>query len=74
VTIFTEHRTAMQELVTEIDAVVAESRRLLQAGADAARDALDRIESSVAKTTTYDARGMVGAGISRGRSILDEHA
>ena len=74
VTIFTEHRAAMQQLVTEIDHVVAESRRLLQAGADAARDALDRIESTVTSTTTYNSRGMVGAGTSRGRSILDEHA
>lgn len=43
-TIFTEHRTALRALVTEIDAVRTENCRLLQAGADAARRSLDLID------------------------------
>lgn len=63
-----EHRVALRDLTLEIQAVTKENRRLLDAGAQAVRQTLDAITSSV---STYDARGEQVTG-RRGPMLLDE--
>jgi hypothetical protein len=68
--VFTEHRAALRALTAEIDAAVAENRRLLLAGSQAISDTLDRLG---AFSGTYDSRG----GTVRSAAdpaILDEQA
>ncbi|MGH8960015.1 MAG: flagellar protein FlgN [Jatrophihabitantaceae bacterium] len=68
--VLTEHRTALRTLVAEIEAVAAENRRLLHAGAHAIRETLDRLGDAVAG---YDANGgAVSYGASGGPFLLDE--
>ena len=69
-TVLLEHREALRQLVLEVESVTAENRRLLQAGAQATRDILDHLSTSVA---TYDARGEA-VHRSRGGSFLDHRA
>jgi hypothetical protein len=68
--VLTEHRTALRTLVAEIEAVAAENRRLLNAGAHAVRETLDRLGDAVAG---YDATGgAVSYGASGRPFLLDE--
>jgi hypothetical protein len=72
-TVLFDHREALRTLTFEVDAVAAHNRRLLQAGEQATREALDRITVSGSRLPdAYDARGDV---VSKARSfILDEQA
>lgn len=65
-----DHRTALRQLVFEIEGVAAENRRLLDAGSKAITDTLDTLGLAVAG---YDRTG--GAVSSRrGPFLLDEQA
>jgi hypothetical protein len=67
--VLTEHRAALRSLVAEIDAVAAENRRLLHAGANAIRETLDHLGDAVAG---YDATGgAVSYGTAGGSFLLD---
>jgi hypothetical protein len=65
-----DHREALRALALEIQTVAAENRRLLQAGADATRETLDRVGSLV---STYDAHGEAVA-TRPGAYLLDQQA
>lgn len=69
-TTLADHRTALRTLTAEIDAAVAENRRLLKAGAKAIGETLANLTSFSA---TYDARG---GSVRRddGPSFLDAQA
>ncbi len=75
--VLTEHRNALRELVLEIEAVSAENRRLLDAGAKAVRETLDSLGLHVAGYGPgyeggYTASG-AAANVRRGPFLLDEH-
>jgi hypothetical protein len=65
--VLAEHRTALRSLVFEVDAVAAENRRLLEAGAKTIRETLDNLSLS---TSTYDASG-AAVGWARGPFLFD---
>lgn len=65
-----DHRTALIALTGEIDAAVAENRRLLKAGAKAVGETLASLASF---STTYDAHGGTVRG-GDGPSFLDAQA
>lgn len=69
-TTITDHRAALRTLAAEIDAAVAENRRLLKAGAKAIGETLSSLTSFSA---TYDAHG---GAVRRGDgpTFLDEQA
>jgi hypothetical protein len=69
-TTLAEHRAALRTLAAEIDAAVAENRRLLKAGAKAIGETLSSLTSFSA---TYDAHGGTVRG-SDGPTFLDEQA
>lgn len=70
--VLSEHRTALRAAVAEIEAVSAENRRLLQAGAHSIRETLDRLSDAVAG---YDANGSaVSYGTGDGAFLLDAQA
>jgi hypothetical protein len=65
-----EHRDALRGLLAEIESVAQANRKILLAGAEAARAALEQVSATVA---TYDARGsriVSGNGI----SLVDRQA
>lgn len=65
-----EHRTMLRAVASEIDAMVAENRRLLEAGARAVGETL---ASLAGFSTTYDASGGTRHQ-GQGLSFLDEQA
>lgn len=65
--LLTDHREALRELVAEITTTTAENRRLLQAGADAARETLGQVSRT---TSTYGADG-AAVGPPLGPILLD---
>lgn len=69
-TTLSDHRAALRALAAEIDAAVAENRRLLKAGAKAIGETLSSLTSF---STTYDSHG---GAIRRGDgpTFLDEQA
>lgn len=69
-TMFDDHRTALRTLAAEIRGIAAENRSLLEAGAAAVRDTLDRVGSDL---RTYDASGRAVGG-SGGPLLLDQQA
>lgn len=69
-TVFADHRTALRALAFEIEAVAADNRRLLDAGAKAIRDTLDNLGLAVAG---YDARGEA-VSAHKGPYLLDQQA
>jgi hypothetical protein len=69
-TVLADHRTALRQLVFEIEGVGAENRRLLSAGAKAIRETLDHLGLAVAG---YDATGSA-VSTRRGPVLLDEQA
>jgi hypothetical protein len=68
--VLAEHRTALRSLVFEVDAVAAQNRRLLEAGAKSIRETLDNVSLS---TSTYDANG-AAVDWSRGSFLFDAQA
>lgn len=65
------HHTALSQLTAEIAATTMENRRLLNAGAEAARQTLDSIGRNVAtRSKTYTSNG-TGSEIPRGPLLLD---
>lgn len=71
-----EHGTALRELALEVQTAAAENTRLLQAGEQALREALDALHGTA---SGYDARGLSGrpgrnTGSGRTLSLLDEQA
>lgn len=69
-TVLADHRTALRQLIFEIEGVGAENRRLLSAGAKAIRETLDHLGLAVAG---YDATGSAVSS-RRGPVLLDEQA
>ncbi len=69
-TLYTEHRAALRELISQIHALGADISRLLQSGLSAIRETLDSLSTTVGG---YDASGTsVGAGDRP--MLLDEQA
>lgn len=68
-----DHRSALRALAAEIDATVAENRRLLKAGAQAIGETLSKLGTFASTYGTYGARGQ---SIRRGDgpTFLDEQA
>jgi len=69
-TLYQEHRRALLSLMTEIQQVTAENRRMLAAGAKAVRETLLSVSETV---RTYDASGTAQAATDRPR-LMDEQA
>lgn len=69
-TLYGEHRSALLQLVAEIDQVTGENRRMLIAGARAIRETLLSVTETV---QTYDAHGSA-SGSGRGPMLMDEQA
>lgn len=69
-TLYGEHRRALLELITEIEQVTAENRKLLAAGARAMRETLLSVSQTV---QTYDARG-AARNTEAGPMLMDEQA
>lgn len=68
-TLFAEHRTALRDLVLEVQGVAAETSRQLAAAGRVIGETLDRLGLS---TSTYDAHGGRAHALS-GSRLLDEH-
>lgn len=70
-TLFGDHRVALRALCLDVHGVADENRRLLDAGARAARETLDRIGATV--STDASSGGAASHGL-RGPVLWDEHA
>jgi hypothetical protein len=69
-TVFDDHRTALRGLALDVQAVAGDNRHLLEAGAAAVRESLDRITRDV---RTYNATGRA-VDYTSGPLLLDQQA
>lgn len=68
------HHSALAQMTAEIMSAAAETRRLLDAGAEAARKTLNSIGDNIAaRSTTYTSNG-TGSGLPHGPLLLDRQA